>query len=307
MNIGLACLVFLIVVSCGKKAIRKDADSEVERTEQIDLAEEGISLSDEDGITEASIEDPEMALPDNIQLYTYTGPFKNFQRVYMLNERASYTFYEKEDLSRVYHGDFKMTFTGDGSTRDRIIRGYITGRFKNGEYDGDWTFVYPICAIKKERGDRRDLDRINYTAKLTCSFANGKLNGPLKIVVTNFSNNIVGEAILNYKNGKREGDLNFYTNLDCEISLEKVKGQFKNDTRVGEWSYIYRGDKGVIKYDNSGWEISNNMIDHATGEKKYGQYVNMYDLDFYTVSVAELQNVIAEINPNGKIDPIWSD
>lgn len=303
---GVACLVIIEGFSCSQQKKEKDYDDETVFSPQSDLLDDTEFIPMEDGITVASDQDPEMALPDNIQLYTYTGRFKNFQRVYMLDEKASYTYYEKEDLSRVYHGEFKLVFTGEGSKMDKKIYGSIKGRFKNGDYYGDWTFVYPFTVYENVPNDYH-LVSVPFTAKLTCSFMDGRLNGPFKVVVTNASNNIVGEATLNYENGKRNGVLEFYSNVDPDNSLKEVKGEYRKDKRTGNWTYIYRKNKGSIKYNDSGWETSNYMIDGATGERIAGEDIGMYDLKFGTISLAELQNVIADINNNGKVDGFWSD
>ena len=249
----------------------------------------------------------EPALYEVYDNYTYKGPFKSFQRVYMLDENVTYSYFEREDLSRIYHGDFNLTFTGDGSTATKKISGSIKGQFKCGKYDGNWTFIYPFTIYESVyRNKKHHMVSVPFTATLTCSFIDGKLNGPLKIVATNSAKQIVGEAILNYKNGRRNGEISFYSKIP-DTYLTELKGEYFNDKRVGNWTYVHNNNKGVIQYTDSGWEKSNYTVNNATGSSSSGQNINMYDLKFGSISLAELQNVIADIIPNSDVTGLWSD
>lgn len=122
---------------------------------------------------------------------------------------------------------------------------------------------------------------------------------------TSSAKQIVGEAILNYQNGRRNGEIAFHSNITA--LLIELRGEYYNDKRAGIWPYVYNGNKGVVKYSDSGWELSKYTNDTATGSKLKGANINMYNLSFGRISLAELQNLIANIIDNSVIIELWSD
>ncbi len=228
------------------------------------------------------------------ELQTYKGDFHDFSYVYMLWPKATYQYYEDDDFTRIYHGDFSMTFDAEGTTAKRKRIGTLKGRFKHGRLDGDWTLVYPF---RQMRAVNLQLVPRFYTAKVKCSFENGRLNGPVEVIVTNAANKVIGKSIVHFKNGRKDGELDFYmTEVRQNFHPERIKGQYENDRPVGKWTYTYDGHKGIIEYED-GMEKRNFMVDPRTGDKVEGfDNMGLNCLDYGTVTLPDLLSVFRNIN-----------
>lgn len=230
---------------------------------------------------------------DAEEIKTYSGSFHDFSGVYMLYPKATYQYYEAEDLTRIYHGPFSMTFTGDGSTNQRKRVGSLKGNFKNGKFDGQWTLVYPTMEYKYT--GRKNL-KILYTITVKINFVDGEIDGPVEVVVSNSANKVLTKTVMNYSNGIREGEFSYswpQTNRAIP-EIEEVKGQYHNGAPVGKWTYQYGLNKGIADYDND----LNYMIDYRTGAKKDGISLDLYKLSYPGISFAKLMNVFGAITPS---------
>lgn len=196
------------------------------------------------------------------EMKTYKGRFPNvFSYVYILEPRVEYSYYENEDLSRVYNGPFSLRFTGDGSTQQKTIYGSMKGQFKDGYFDGDWVFIYPISTLPTIREGAK-----NYTATLKCHFKDGYLDGPVDMTITNSLKNVVSRTTMNCSNGRADGEFSFYNKEHHDYDFEEMKGKYERGQKTGKWSFSYRGNRGMYNYDN-GEEY---MIDNETGERLSG-------------------------------------
>lgn len=240
------------------------------------------------------------------QIQTYKGEYPDrFQRVYMLDLTSTYDYYEDDDLSRVYHGPFSLKFKAE-SKRGQNRTGSIKGQFNHGYYDGDWTFVYPYMV--GGYSNKSGYYSTPYTATLKCKFENGEITGPLEVVVTNSANTVVAKTTIQYVNGKREGEISHFSKMKYP-TFKNVQGQYKNDKRIGKWTYTWANDdKGVATYDDNGDEDSNYKINSQSGEKGYGKTINLYDLDYSSgLSISVLLNVLYDISvdESKKFDVFW--
>ena len=276
------------------------------------LTDDLYSFSDNDTLTVSSYTSTkDNPVFDVQQTQTYSGEYPNrFQRVYMLNLTATYDYYENEDMSRVYHGPFCLKFDAQsaykpGGPKGPKRIGSIKGQFCNGSFSGDWTFVYPYACVDFEK---KGYQTSPYTATLRCSFEEGELNGPLEVVVTNGTNKIVAKTTIRFKNGKRDGEITHFRDM-AYIRLENLQGQYVDDKRNGKWTYSISGNKGIATYNEYGVETSNYIINSQTGEKKYGNEIQIYDLDYGDgISVAVLLHVVADIcvDESKRFHTIWN-
>lgn len=228
------------------------------------------------------------------QIQTYKGNYnKSFQYVYMRDLTVTYDYYENDDLTRVYHGPFSLRFSAE-SKKGQKRYGTIKGQFKNGYYDGDWTFVYPYMV--DGYSNAKGFYSTPYTATLKCSFDEGNLNGAVEVVVTNSSNKVVAKSTVQYKDGLREGEVNHFSNMKYP-EFNTLQGQYKNDRPYGKWTYTQGKDKGIATYDENGSEVSNYVIDYQSGEKEYGKIINLSKLDYSSaLSYTILLDVIRDIS-----------
>lgn len=193
------------------------------------------------------------------EIKTYKGSFPNsvFSYVYILEPRVEYSYYENEDLSRVYNGPFVLRFTGDGSTQQKTIYGSMKGQFKDGYFDGDWVFIYPISVLSVRKPAKK------YTATLKCHFKDGYLDGPVDMTITNSLKNVVSRTTMNCSNGKADGDFSFFNKEHPGFDFEEMNGKYERGQKTGKWSFSYRGNRGLRNYEND----EEYMIDSETGER----------------------------------------
>lgn len=218
------------------------------------------------------------------EILTYKGKYPGpFYTLYAGDPTATYTYYENEDMTRVYHGYFSMKFSGDGS-----INGSITGNFEHGLPNGKWTFVYPRQPFKEPV----------YICTMTCDFKEGKLNGPVVMTVVNkLKKTEFGKAVVNYSNGVQNGEVSFYTKEDpgwmLEAELMELKGQYDNGKKSGIWTYECPKGKGKDNYDkDEHW-----LISKKTGERisNFNVSTGLHALDILNVKFDELLVSITDI------------
>lgn len=220
------------------------------------------------------------------QMKTYNGEYFPLWGLEMDKPKAVYSYYENEDYERIYNGDFACTFQVSDYLGRNTRQGSIKGKFKDGEYEGAWTIIYPYFFEGKK-----------YSVTMTCFFENGVFDGPVKVVVKDGTGRIIGETKMEFKNGIRSGELTYYNKMMQGVFSE-IKGQYTNDERSGKWTYVWDGDKGIIEFDEYGQQIKNFQIDHRSGEKTYGVNIYYTSLDYGGVSFLDLMHVLCEINPN---------
>lgn len=214
------------------------------------------------------------------EIQTYKGDYIiSSERLNMFNQYATYTYYENEDMTRTYHGPFLLTFYGNEKRK-----GEISGQFNNGFYEGEWTIQYPF--IKNDQ---------KYIAIMRCNFKNGELVGQLEVIVKNIANNIVANSVMHFENGKLNGEINFKNNIP-HLFINELKGEFANGQRIGKWSYRSGTEKGLAIYDEDGYEKENYLIDNATGAKKYGESLHLYNLEYGNFSVRDFLGALYQIS-----------
>lgn len=201
------------------------------------------------------------------------------------DSQATYSYYENQDFERIYDGDFTCTFRVPVYIGEYVKGGSIKGQFKNGDYDGYWKLIYPFR-----------FDSKSYLAVMDVTFSNGLINGPLKVVVTDASKNKVCETTIEFVNGQRSGNFNYYSKLNPNY-IREAKGQYKNDNRDGRWTYVYEGNRGILDYED-GVLKDNFVILESTGTKTDGvdlTYGSFYYGDF---SFSDIIHVLGKVNNN---------
>lgn len=238
------------------------------------------------------------------EINTYKGrfPLLSYDNIYTSHPEATYSYYEGEDYSRVFHGPISVRYHGDGSTKKYIRWGKIEGQFKDGFYDGEWTISNPVVFSENKA-------RFYYTTKLKCSFKDGVLDGPMVISMTDRANKVLIQAELNFKEGELDGEISYINKLPSSIiskyEIKQLNGQYKNGYKVGRWNYLnVRGEKGLADFDKK----ENFIIDSETGIREKGEDLSLSNLKF-GMSVQKYINALEEItnNPEKSFSKVLAD
>lgn len=220
------------------------------------------------------------------EIQTYKGSYPRLHStLHMVKPTATYQYYEDEDFSRIYHGDFNMKFHGKGSTEKVIRWGSVKGQFKNGKHDGDWEVNYPYVETWIGQNKIEPLNLI-----ITFSFVDGKLDGKWEAKVIDQNKKIRAQYIKNYKKGECDGEFIFDNPLPGN-DFKEIHGEYKDGKPIGKWKFIFKNDdRGVIEYEN-GSEKANYKIDQLTGKRiNYG--VRFYGVDFGGVGLEGFHNYV---------------
>ena len=147
------------------------------------------------------------------------------------------TFYTTGALKEWYHYKDGLK---DGAFEEWSIYGYktLTGSFKDGEKDGEWTYAYYTG----------DTEKISH-------YKDGKLNGPYSYFYDNGKTNVSGR----YKDGEKTGEWTWFTNS----GQRDMQGTFVDGKQNGKWTYWY--PTGEVSY-----------LAEYTEDKKTGQWTYFY-------------------------------
>lgn len=181
-----------------------------------------------------------------------------------INCKESYTYYVDEKGNYVRHGKYTQTGTKPAE-RDYYIGGLsckysFSANYKNGELDGMMTSNLSI------KGRYKSMNW-NLSESFSGSFKAGEKHGELKYNLIDYAEDghYENKAIINYKNGKVDGDFYIYTkdHLHRDRGGTTFKGRAVNglcDGKVVHGSSEYLFDTGVllseIQRDNYGKVIS---------------------------------------------------
>lgn len=117
------------------------------------------------------------------------------------------------------------------------------GSMKGKERIGKWVYFHKDAKtiIQEENYANGKLEGkyqtyfINKKPTIEANYVKGLLDGPYKRY------SIRGHVYqdLNYKKGVLDGAVNYYDRLSGELIK---KGYYKNDTKIGNWEYFYKGE-----------------------------------------------------------------
>lgn len=219
------------------------------------------------------------------QLKTYSGPFPDDKKYgYMLDATATYTYYTDEDDERIYQGNYEMKFHGEGSTNKVIRRGKTKGKYENNKPVGEWTVLYPMHLF--------DFGWKQYYVHFKCNMVNGEPDGTVELVINNSAvnastANALSVVVAEYKNGVLNGPFSLI-NKDKSVVVipAEIKGEFRNGKKIGRWDVLLSNkDKGVVVFDEDGYEAKGYRIDYETGEKSKYELPLMHEwMDFGSIN-----------------------
>ncbi|MDE7155199.1 MAG: hypothetical protein K2N79_02815 [Muribaculaceae bacterium] len=181
---------------------------------------------------------------------TYSGPYGNRSRPYggTITGTATYQYIDDPNGGRIYDGSFK--YKDDEVT--------YTGNFKNNRQVGKWVY-------ERLNKNNRPQALVKTVATLTFD-ENGHLNGPYSEVEhyrngTQFiwvSTNLINNG---WFDGKYIKDVH-----QSGVGIRKIKGQYKNGVRVGEW--VIPWIDGVVNFDklDSEGKLKVRKVDNSTGD-----------------------------------------
>jgi len=183
---------------------------------------------------------------DGQTLKNYSGTFEN--------GKATYQYYENDQMDRVLQGNFSYT----GSLFD------MQGNFKDGNKNGKWT----IKAQNKKYSNWRASIIIN--TQIEGNYINGFLDGYWQYKNTmqfDDDNNStdIETSTATFKNNHFIGKVTYYANFPTDY---KVTGQFNENGYVdGTWIYAEGNMRDEIRFYKgvAYWRLYNNT---TTGEKK---------------------------------------
>ena len=167
-----------------------------------------------------------------------------------INCKESYTYYVDEKGNYVRHGKYTLTGTRPAE-RDYYIGGLsckysYSANYKNGELDGIMTSNLSI------KGRYKSMNW-NLTESFSGNFKAGEKHGELKYNLIDYAEDghYENKAIINYKNGKVDGDFYIYTkdHLHRDSEGTTFKGHAVNglcDGKVVQGSTEYLFDTGVL-------------------------------------------------------------
>ena len=181
---------------------------------------------------------------------TYSGPYGNRSRPYggTITGTATYQYIDDPNGGRIYDGSFKY--------KDEEVT--YTGNFKNNRQVGKWVY---------ERLNKYNRPQALVKTVATLTFdENGHLNGPYSEVEhyrngTQFicvSTNLINNG---WFDGKYIKDVH-----QRGVGIRKIKGQYKNGVRVGEW--VIPWIDGVVNFDklDSDGKLKIRKVDNSTGD-----------------------------------------
>ncbi|MDE6351922.1 MAG: hypothetical protein K2K88_02110, partial [Muribaculaceae bacterium] len=181
---------------------------------------------------------------------TYSGPYGNRSRPYggTITGTATYQYIDDPNGGRIYDGSFKY--------KDEEVT--YTGNFKNNRQVGKWVY---------ERLNKNNCPQALVKTVATLTFdENGHLNGPYS-EVEHYRNGTqficVSTSLINngWFDGKYIKDVH-----QRGVGIRKIKGQYKNGERVGEW--VIPWIDGVVNFDklDSDGKLKIRKVDNSTGD-----------------------------------------
>lgn len=198
-----------------------------------------------------------------IPLLLFISPYIGAQNIQTYNGSydrgtAKYSYYEDNELNRVFHGDFNLN--------GRLYN--AKGKFTDGKENGIWN----IWATNNERENAVGKFRINTDIK--GSFLNGNFEGLWTysnsfLLWNNFTKKYSDKedkevSTANFINNNFAGKISYSANWPSSL---KIDGQFTDFGLLdGTWTIESSSKKSIIKYMNGVpyWLITQNK---ETGEK----------------------------------------
>jgi hypothetical protein len=174
---------------------------------------------------------------------TYSGPYKidktiGYIRFYLLNEKATYSYFENKDSERVKTGAFNYTGSQSGNGVSLNIK--VSGNYKNNFRSGVWNSVISV------------IDGSDYVKMITnLNYDNGQPNGLWRYDATGSLKNITSPeyTVINFDHNLTIGNFSI---LDYS-NLIKVSGQCnKKGYLTGKiiFNTLDSGEEAIMDYED---------------------------------------------------------
>lgn len=206
-----------------------------------------------------------MSVTMNAQgLKTYSGAYRANAHFLLGTQKATYTYKNAEDGTRIYEGNFTYSCI----TKPNLYL-KVTGHFHDDCKEGLWTYI----------------DKSSETKTLKINFKEGYRNGIYEYTYTNSKGTVKESLKTTMKNGVMVGAVSGRTNYyhyriyDCGIASERgIMGQGvfggqtdKDGLADGLWKLTMRLDDNSTRVFYDKWKhgvlIESYYIDDTTGDK----------------------------------------
>ncbi len=216
-------------------------------------------------------------------LKTYSGAYPLMFLSVEHNGKATYTYKERDDGERIYHGNFK--YSDYWNT--------LSGNFNNNKQDGQWVRVNKTNAIINGKN-------FTGTIKTTITYKNGVLDGLMTITATNndgikiatlFSGTIKGDKIIgsvSFTPNERIGTGNSVADAKYQYLIKGNFDEYGNP--MGKWVVQNPTTRITEEYNKDG-SIVCSMTNTATGDKEdnhYGPMMADYAIEIVNKSIREI-------------------
>ena len=171
---------------------------------------------------------------------------------------ATYTYYEDNELNRIFHGDFNLN--------GRLYN--AKGKFEEGKENEIW-HIWAINNVRENQGGKFKIN-----TEIKGNFINGKFDGLWSysnsfLLWMNFTKKYNEKedkeiSTANFKNNNFVGEISYSSNWPNSL---KIDGQFSDQGLLnGTWTIESPTKKSIVKYMNgiAYWQVTQNK---ETGEK----------------------------------------